>query len=535
MDIRELRYYQKEAEDRVMDELILLKRHSTLLIMATASGKTVTFAHIANAFVKAGKRVLIIAHREELISQAVRTLIEVTGLNDGFQISVEKANENASLFSRIVVASVQTLKGERLTWWRRNHFQLIIIDEAHHTAAESYLKIIERFNEAKVLGVTATPDRLDKKGLGQIYDSIAYVYDVFQGIKDGFLSPIISKEVRIHSLDLSKVRKIRGDYSESDLEKELITKPSLYEVAKPTVELSGDRPTIVFGVTVAHARELCEVINTIKPFSADYLHGKDTPERRAEVLQNFREGKIQYLCNCLLFTEGVDLPFVSCIACARPTTSRAMYCQFIGRGMRICDGKENCLIIDFTDNSSSHKLVCTVDVLAAEDEEEVRIKEFKMEEVKDLPEFSGNIEDKEEDDIKEIDVERRRALEQEEVRFKVRILDPFAILGINIKRPKITHGGIPPTQNQKDYIAKHGLWREDLTRRQAALICQKISERLKKGLCTPSQARLLSQYGFNPNYTRVQADAIITEIKRNNWKISPELKAKQATEQMKAN
>jgi len=514
----QLRYYQKEAKDSILDELIYQDRHSTLLVMATASGKTITFSHVINEFIKAGKRVLVLAHRDELIQQAHDKICDVTGLN--FEVSIEKANEHANLFSRIVIASVQSLKGERLRFWRREHFSLIVIDEAHHTVADGYLKIIAHFDKAKVLGVTATPKRLDKKGLGQIYDSIAYVYTLQQGIKDGFLSPIIRKQIIVEHLDLSKVRRVRGDFVESDLEKQLVQKPTLYEVAKPTIELSENRPSLVFCVTVDHAKQLCEVLNTIKPNSSDYLYAKDTPQRRKMVLERFRKFEIQYLVNCLLFTEGVDLPFVQCIVCARPTQSESMYSQFIGRGLRICEGKENCLILDFTDNSDKYNLATSENLLGEEDEEEVKIREqvfIPKEEEIQVPE-NGEPKENINDDLEK---EKQRALTQERVNFKIKQVDPFGIIGIYIKHPKL--GGIPPTQKQKDYIEKHGLWRDDLTRRQASMICQKISERIKQGYCSPGQARILAQFGFNPNYSRDQANVIIIELKNNHWHLTKEL------------
>lgn len=524
-----LRYYQQEAKDAVIDELIFNNRHSTLLVMATASGKTVTFGHLVKDYILAGKRVLILAHREELIQQAHDRITDITGLNT-FEISVEKAGEHASLFARCIIASVQTLKGERLRFWRRNHFSLIIIDEAHHTPANTYLEIIDHFNTAKVLGVTATPKRLDKKGLGQIYDSVAYVYTLQQGIKDGYLSKIIRKQVIVQNLNLGNVRKVRGDFSESDLEKELIKKPTLYEIAKPTVELAENRPTIVFCVTVAHAKELSEVINVIKPNSSAYLSAKDTMEYRRQVLEDFRQGKIQFLCNCLLFTEGVDLPFVSCIACARPTQSETMYMQFIGRGLRILEGKENCLIIDFTDNSTKYNLITSENILEDIDDgdEIVAIKPkiiIPKEEEIQAPE-DLEIEPKRNEDL---DFEKERASTKQEVRFSVREIDSFKLLGIFIV-PKL--GGIPPSQKQKDYIQRHGLWNDNLTKRQAAMICQKISERLKQGYCTPSQAKLLAQFGFNPNYTFEQANAIIDALKANGWRLNKELEDRKAWDQL---
>jgi superfamily II DNA or RNA helicase len=527
----QLRYYQIEAKDSVIDELIYQNRHSTLLVMATASGKTVTFAHIIKDYINAGKRVLVLAHREELIQQAHNTISDITGLNN-FEISIEKSHENASLFSRVVIASVQSLKGERLRFWRKEHFSLIIIDEAHHTPAEGYLKIIEHFNKAKILGVTATPKRLDKKGLGQIYDSVAYIYDINRGIKDGYLSKVIRKQVIVEHLDLSKVRKIKGDFKESDLEKEMVKKPTLYEVAKPIVELSENRPTIVFCVTVEHAKQLSEILNVIKPESSKYLSAKDDLDTRREVLEEFRSGKIQYLCNCLLFTEGVDLPFVSCIACARPTQSETMYTQFIGRGLRICEGKDNCLVIDFTDNSARYNLVTVSDILEDEDDEPVGIipkvfipKEEDKEEIKEKEQQQD-----EENGPTDLDLEKQRALQNQQVRFQVKHIDPFQVVGIYITKPKL--GGIPPTEKQKAFIERHGLWRDTLTRRQASMICQKISERLRQGICSPGQARILAQFGFNPNYSRTQAELIISELKNNGWKLTKELENKASWEKV---
>lgn len=511
----QLRYYQNEAADAVFDRLYYQGDKSTLLVMATGSGKTVIFSEIIKRILpyleKTGKKACVLAHRTELIKQAVEKIKFATGLGP-MDVTVEQANSFGGDFSTVMVASVQTLKGERLERFRKDEFALIIVDEAHHAIAEGYQNIIKHFSSAKVLGVTATPDRLDKKGLGSIFDSVAYVYEVVDGIRDGFLSPIRSRMVVVHSLDLSKVRKIAGDFSEKDLERELTTKPTLWEIAKPTIELAEDRPTLVFGVTVNHARDLAAVINQAKPDSADYLSGYTDRSTRNATIERFRNGEIQFLVNCLLFTEGVDLPFVSCISCARPTQSRALYSQIIGRGMRLHPGKEDCLIIDFTDNSVAHKLVCSLDVLNPCEDQEVRRQAISKLE-KEAADPAKILEETE-----DLIAEKQKAEEKQDVRFKVREVDPFTAIGIELKR---SFGGIPPTPRQRDYLIRHGLYKPELTNRQAGLIISKIKQRQILRQCTPRQARILAKNGLNPNMEFDQASIEITKLMDNGKIIAP--------------
>jgi superfamily II DNA or RNA helicase len=508
----ELRYYQKEAIDAVLNEFLLVGHNSTLLEMATGCGKTIIFAELIKHFIKGGNRkVLVLAHREELIQQAVDKITYATGLT-WFDIQVEMGKNYAPIISPVVVASVQSLKGHRLKYFPPEHFGLVIVDEAHHSVANNYVKILRHFTGAKILGVSATLDRLDKKGLGELYDSIAYTYEITDGIRDGFLAPIRSRMVVIKSLDTSDLRTTMGDFRESDLEKQLINRPSLWETANPIIELSGDRRTLVFGVSIAHARDLAQVINSAKPNSADFLSSEDSPERRHRVLKSFKEGKIQYLCNCLLFTEGIDLPFVSCVACARPTQSRALYSQMVGRGTRIHPGKEDLLVIDFTDNAHNHKLICSVDVLdGALSEKERSNAKRKMEDE------TVNIEEtiKEAKIGEDVEQEKEKARSEVSVTFQIREIDPFSIIGLHLHTPRF--GGLAPTDKQKSYLEKHGLWRDTLTRRQASLTCAKIVERNRMGQCSPKMARVLAKYGFDPNISMAQGKALLDEIGKAGW------------------
>jgi superfamily II DNA or RNA helicase len=335
-----LRPYQAEAKEAILDELLIERKRSTLTVMATGTGKTPVFCSVAGDYVDAGKKVLILAHRGELLNQCYETIPKFTDINH-MLIHYEKAGNFATTASKVVLATVQTLKGERLERFHPDVFGLVIVDESHHIVAPNYRSVINHFANAKILGVTATPDRLDKQGLGDIFDSVAYVYDIIDGIRDGWLSPITSRMVVLHSFSLSGIKSIKDDLSKKDLENELIKKPTLWEIAKPTLELSGDRPTLIFGPTVRYAKQLANILNIARPGCADYLTGKDKEERRYEVVNNLRTGKIQFLVNCLLYTEGMDLPFVSCIVCARPTRSRALYSQMVGRGTRIFEGKKD--------------------------------------------------------------------------------------------------------------------------------------------------------------------------------------------------
>lgn len=332
----------------------------TLVVMPTGTGKTIVFASIVNDQVAKGEHVLILAHREELLQQASDKLKMVTGL----ETALEKAQSSALDSDKmVVVASVQTLsKQNRLMKYPRDYFGTIIIDEAHHTAAKTYKGILEHFIDAKVLGVTATPDRSDMKSLSDIFDSLAFEYKLPDAIREGYLCKINTKTIPVE-VDISKVHINAGDFSAQDLGNVL----DLYldTIADAIVRECQNRKTVIFTPLVRISKRLCNILNK-RNFKTAEVNGASAD--REDVLKGFDNGEYKALTNAMLLTEGWDCPTVDCIICLRPTKSRSLYAQIVGRGTRLCEGKKNLLVLDFLWLTKKHSLCHPADIFCEDPE-----------------------------------------------------------------------------------------------------------------------------------------------------------------------
>ena len=356
-----LRPYQTAALEAVR-EAYRQKHRAVLVVMPTGTGKTVLFAEISRL---AKGPVLVLAHRQELVEQA-REKISLW-CND--VVAVEMAQQRG--FTRpdgtrpkIAVASIQTLR-QRLKEVPRDAFKIVVVDEAHHATSDSYRAVLDHF-DAYLLGVTATPDRSDRVPLGEIFSAVAFEYDMRRAIHDGWLCPIRSFLVQTQA-DFSGVRKVAGELAIRDVEDILTQELHLAEIATPILRERGDRPTIVFAASVAHAHSLCRVMNEQAgdPDFAAALDGSSSFELRAPVLDRFRRGEIKVLVNCSLFTEGFDVPQIALVAIARPVLSRSFYAQMVGRGTRIAKGKQDLLVLDFVPGNCRHSLAQAVDIFAS--------------------------------------------------------------------------------------------------------------------------------------------------------------------------
>jgi superfamily II DNA or RNA helicase len=357
-----LRPYQRESIDAVLTKWNEFDR--LLGVAPTGSGKTIKFAHIANARSQDGGRVLILAHRDELIDQARDKLFQACEL----LTSKEKANDYADLDAGVVVASVQTLaRNSRLQRFTPDHFGTVIVDEAHHTLADSYLRILNHFNHAKTLGVTATPDRGDRRSLGQFYEDIAFEISLLDLIKDRWLCPIRIKTVPLQ-IDISAVGMRAGDYSEEELAQTL--QPMLHELADAICLHVAERKTLIFLPLIRTADQFAAILRE-NGLAAESICG-ESPDRK-EILSRFTSGETRVLCNAMLLTEGYDEPSIDCVICLRPTTIRSLYAQQVGRGTRIHPGKENLLLLDFLWLSRTHDLVGPASLIAKDQAEALEI------------------------------------------------------------------------------------------------------------------------------------------------------------------
>ena len=390
-----LRPYQIEAVTGVIDDIVDNK--STLVVMPTGTGKTVCFAHIAR---QRQARVMVIAHREELVQQAADKIRTVTKQSPDIEMAEYKAGRMYK--SPVVVASVQTLCApmgnvDRMQKFDPHEFDLLVIDEAHHATADSYRRVIKHFTQnsrVRVVGFTATPDRTDKAALGMVFQSVAYKYEIMQAMDDGWLCPVETQQVIVKDMDFSHVRSVAGDLNQGELASIMEQEKVLHRVVTPTIEIANGRRTLVFAASVAHAERMSEIFNRHGVTSA-IVHGGTFKDERRRILNAYNEGKIQVLCNCGVATEGFDSPGIEVVAIARPTTSRSLYTQMVGRGTRVLPGvvdglqtseerrnaiarsaKPSMLTIDFVGNAGKHKLVCAADVLGGKYDEEV-VKEAK--------------------------------------------------------------------------------------------------------------------------------------------------------------
>jgi superfamily II DNA or RNA helicase len=356
-----LRLYQQLATDGVFDAWTEFDR--VLGVAPTGSGKTVIFAHIAARRLEAGP-VLILAHRDELLEQARDKIDRSVGIC----ADLEKAETRASLASQIVVGSVQTLcRSQRLNRFPLTHFKTVIVDETHRILAASYLRILEHFGAAKVLGVTATPDRGDKRSLSRFYEAVAFEINLTDLIRDKWLCPIRIKTVPL-TIDISRVGMRGGDYSDEELAEAL--EPVLRELAQAIKEHAAFRKSLIFLPLVRTAYQLAQILREVG-LAAEAIHG-ESPDRK-EILDRFRRGETRVLCNAMLLTEGYDNPSIDCVIPLRPTTIRSLYSQLVGRGTRIHPGKENLLILDFLWQSREHNLIRPAALIAKDEVQQVEI------------------------------------------------------------------------------------------------------------------------------------------------------------------
>jgi len=509
-----LRPYQLEAV--ASTKQVLAHARSALLVMATGAGKSRTAVAVAEWARREYGRILWICHRGELVTQPARVFREHTGLS----VEIEMAESRASqlITPDVVCASVQTLQGKRLEQWPVDRFGLIVADEAHHAISPSQRAILDYFAPAKLVGLTATPDRLDKAALGRVFDHVAYVYDIRDAIRDGYLAPITAKRVEVESLDLSEVKTRTGDLSQEELAAIMSEERHLHAVAKPTLDLAGNRPTLVFAVTVDHAKQLAEVFCRYRKGCSRHIDGTMGVEERAKVLAAFAAGEFQFLQNVAVLTEGVDLPYVACVAMARPTKSRALATQMIGRGTRLHPGKQNVLVLDFVGNSGKHQLVGPIDILGGDETDEVRAVARKLVEHNPQMPVLDALDEARTECARLEQLRQRRATAK--ARYSAKDVDLFGaaehILGIQIRRGDVE---TPPTEEQAAKLAKHGLNTQGLDFFEAQKVCRAIRERGLQNLCTIKQARLLGRYGLRTDVSFDHARKAIDVLAANNWRM----------------
>lgn len=488
-----LRPYQEEAVRAINDKWNEWQRE--LLVLPTGCGKTVVFNMIANQ--RPGKT-LILAHRDELIEQARDKYFKMFGDNPG----KIKAMEND--IRPVTVGSVQTM-------CRRDYsgmFDTVIVDEAHHAISPSYKTVLDQFPEAKVLGVTATPDRGDKKSLARYFDGIAYEYKLKTAVSEGYLVPIMAKTIPLE-IDMTQVKVSLGDFEVGSIAETL--EPYLPKIAESIRVHASARKTVVFCPLISIAQELAGMIPGAKEVNGN-------SQDRKEVLEWFDQaGPGAVLCNAMLLTEGWDCPSCNCVVVLRPTKIRSLYCQMVGRGTRLHPGKDNLLILDFLWLTHKHNLCRPASLVSDSDEDiETVVKKSKDEEI-DLFEAASDAEEA-----------RRTALAEQlrkQQRKKSQLINPlelFSVLddiGLADYEPTFRWERDDATEKQVRALQSFGIDAEGITKGYACAIMDRLITRRSNNLASVKQVKCLRQHGYDPiDWTFDQAARKISALAAAGWK-----------------
>lgn len=518
----ELRPYQQEAKDAVFEQWDNGTR-KTLLVLPTGCGKTIVFAKVTEDCVRKGDRVLILAHRGELLDQAADKLKKTTGLNS----AVEKAEVSClGSWFRVVVGSVQTLMREkRLKQFPEDYFNTIIIDEAHHCISDSYQKVLQHFPDAHVLGVTATPDRGDMKNLGQYFESLAYEYTLPKAIKEGYLTPIKALTIPL-TIDMSNVSVQAGDFKASDIGTAL--DPYLEGIAQEMGKYCADKKTVVFLPLVKTSQKFRDILNH-HGFQAAEVNGDS--QDRAEILADFETGKYNVLCNSMLLTEGWDCPSVDCVVVLRPTKVRSLYCQMVGRGTRLSPEKDHLLLLDFLWHTERHEL-CHPASLICDNEEVAQKMTENLEKAAGCP---VDIDEAEKIASEDVVAQREETLAKqlaEMKRRKKKLVDPLQFeMSIQAEDlsgyvPAFGWECAPPSDKQKQTLEKLGILPDEIDNAgKAAKLLDRLGKRRDEGLTTPKQIRFLEGRGFQHvgTWQFETARKMIDRIAANGWRIPADI------------
>lgn len=512
----QLRPYQQEACSAVLNEW--RTRDKTLLVLPTGCGKTIVFANIAAQRVKRGGRTLVLAHRGELLDQAADKIYSATGL-----MCAREQAEQSAVGSRepITVGSVQTLcRPSRLDKYATDYFSTVIVDEAHHALSKSYQSVLSHFDSAKILGVTATPDRGDKKNLGQYFESCAYDYSMRSAIKDHYLCPIRAQMIPLE-LDISDVKITSGDYSADDIGNAI--EPYLSSIAREIARNYSNRKIVVFLPLIRISQKFCNILNEMGVPAAE-VNGESAD--RAEILQDFEAGRYTVLCNSMLLTEGWDCPSVDCIVVLRPTKIRSLYQQMVGRGLRLFPGKTELLLLDFLWLTEKHDL-CRPSSLIAGSKEIADSIDEQVESAEDGIDLMAAEEQAQSDVIAQR--ESALAAQLEEMRKRKRqLVDPLqyalSICAEDLADYEPTYAWemSPPSEKQLQLLERRGIFPDEVPNMgYASKLIDRLMARQQEGLATPKQIRCLERLGFQRvgTWPFDAAQKMIGRLAVNHWNV----------------
>lgn len=497
----DLRPYQSEAIEAIKSHWEEWNRE--LLVLPTGCGKTVVFNTVAHS--RPGNT-LILAHRDELIEQARDKYFKMFGEQAG------KIKGSETNLLPVTVGSVQTMARRDYT----GQFDTVIVDEAHHALSQQYQRVLDQFQNAKVLGVTATPDRGDKKSLAQYFDGIAYEYNLKTAIKEGYLCEITAKTMPLR-IDLSTVKISVGDFEVNSVAASL--EPYLPQIAEAIRIHASARKTVVFCPLISIAQELAGMIP-----GAMEVNGS-SPDRK-EIIEAFdKAGPGAVLCNAMLLTEGWDCPSCDCVVVLRPTKIRSLYCQMIGRGTRLSPGKKNLLILDFLWMTYKHNL-CKPASLLTENEDDIEKvveaslvdeEEYEKEEIDLL------------DAVSDVEEARKKALAEElekQLQKKSKLINPLELfsllddIGLSDYEPSFRWEMKDASTKQIEALQKFGIDADGITKGYASAILDKLINRSKNDMATIKQVKLLHRYGYYDahNWSFAMASSKISQLAACGWK-----------------
>lgn len=487
-----LRPYQQSAIDAVNAGWADWKRQ--LIVLPTGGGKTIVFSSIVAA--EPG-RSLIMAHREELVDQAIEKLHRATGV----MAQKEKAQHRASLSAKAVVASVQTLQA-RLAKWPADHFSLIVVDEAHHALAAGWQKVIDHFcgGGARLLGVTATPDRGDKKALSEVFENVAFEATLLDLVQDRFLCPIRVQHLPVQ-VDMREAGIRGGDFKPEDSGRAI--ESVIEQIADATAIHAWDRKLIAFLPLCSDSKRFADLLQS-RGIEARHVAGDS--EDRAEVLEWFAQPGPRALCNAQLLLEGFDQPDVDAVLVLRPTKVRGLYMQAVGRGTRLAEGKDHLLILDPLWLTGRHDLVRPA-ALVAKNAEEAKAATDAMERQGEMDLFAGMAAGRK--SLEEQLAEELKKLERKPPKGMIDALSwSLTIHDEDLEgyEPTMKWHKQPVSESQLNVLVKAGFWPESIANKgHASAILDKLALRRRLNLATPKQVALMARLG-HPNPEMVKFD-----------------------------
>jgi superfamily II DNA or RNA helicase len=571
-----LRSYQTQAVDAVLRDFQSVQ--STLCCLPTGTGKSLIFAEVVRQLNNGDSAAIVIAHRQELLTQAQHTIEAHAGLDCEYELGERKASE---IFpAPVLLASVQTLcsgrnGARRMHKFSPHNYGLLVIDEFHHATAASYRAVIDYFKankDLKILGVTATPERADKEALGQICESVAFDYSIQQAIKDGWLVPVQQQLIDIQSLDFSHVRTTAGDLNGADLAAVMESERNLYGICDATMKELENRKAIMFTVSVRQAEMAADILNRYKVGVARFASGKTPVDERRSIMQAFSEGSFQVLVNCNLVSEGFDVPDAELLIQARPTKSKLLYTQQLGRIMRPLPGTvdfEQCgasttlneggdaqllhhkttsnaaptfnpaarrrdaiansakpvaVVMDFVGNAGRHKLIHAIDILGGNVTPEVRelaeTAARKTGRPTAIDQMVINASMKADAQRRALEAARKARLTAKAT-YSVRTIDPFNSFDITAPPTRAWDSGKTLSEKQRSLLRRQHLDPDMMTYSEGKAVIAEMFRRFNGKLATLRQCHTLKRFGYDTHDLTMQgASELLNQLALNGWKRS---------------